>query len=157
MLAGGGSAAGAPLQTILADHSRPPLVRAIAADALRVLNDLTAVDIAHDLLQFESDAELVIACLRLIRQLGHRDHADVVRPFTASPNPVVRAAAVGALGAIGQRGEAALLQGMLDDDAYWVTLEAARGLKALGAAETLRQLADEPGPHSVLAQQVLSE
>jgi hypothetical protein len=156
-VARGGAGAAAPHQTNQARPGGAPLNPAIAADALRILNDLPTVEVANDILHVQSDPELVVACLRLIRHLGHRDHADVVRPLTESADSVVRAAAVGALAAIGEPSEVPLIRDMLDDDAYWVSLEAARGLLALGDVNTLRRLASAQGPWSVLAQQVLSE
>jgi len=157
MLARGGPGAAPLLRGMLADDSQPALVRTVAADALRLLNDVDSVDIAVAVLQRQMDRELLAACLRIIRQLGHRDHVPIVRPLVASPDPVVRAAAVATIGQIGGRSEVPLLQGLLDDVAFWVSLQAARGLMALGEIETLRRLAVTEGPWSVLAQQVLSE
>ncbi len=157
MLARGGPDAAELLRGMLADSSRPAAVRTVAADALRLLNDVGSVDIAATILQRRADRELVAACLRIVRQLGHREHVAIVRPLVASRDPVVRAAAVGAIGQIGGRTEVPLLQDVLDDVAFWVSLQAARGLMALGEVDTLRRLAAAGGPWSVLAQQVLSE
>lgn len=157
MLARGGPEAAPLLRDILADVSRPAVVRTVAADALRLLNDVDSVDVAVELLRSERDRDLVAACLRIARQLGHREHVPIVRPLVASPDPVLRAAAVGAIGAIGGAAEVPLLQDVLDDVAFWVSLQAARGLMALGDVVTLRRLAASGGPWSVLAQQVLSE
>ena len=159
MLARGGPGTAPLLREALADSERAPLVRAIAADALRLLNDLESVAIAARVLEAggEKDRELVTACVRLVRRLGHQEHVRLVRPLVTAADPVVRAAAVGALGAIGGPREVPLLQDLLDDVAYWVSLEAARGLMALGAVETLRRLARSEGPWAVLARQVLSE
>jgi len=157
MLAQGGPGAAPPLRGILADPFRQPPVRAIAADALTSLRDLPAVPIAIELLRPDEDRELVTACLRLIRRLGHHEHVPAVRPFAASTDALVRAAAVGALGAIGGSADIRVLQEALADEHYWVSLEAARGLMALGDVETLRRLAASDGPWAVLARQVLSE
>jgi HEAT repeat protein len=157
MLAGGGSGTASLLRRKLTDARQPPSVRAVVVDALRLLNDLDSVPIVVPLVETETDRDLVAACLRLIRQLGHRDHVRVVRPLIESPDAVIRAAAAGALGAIGSPNEVPLLQDALDDPAFWVSLEAARGLLALGDVATLRRLAASAGPWAVLAQQVLTE
>lgn len=157
MLARGGPGAAPLLRGLLADSAQAVVVRTVAADSLRLLNDVDSVDAALSILRSETDRELVTASLRLVRQLGHRDHVPSVRPLVASPDPVIRAAAVGALGAIGGPSEIPLLQDVLDDVAFWVSLQAARGLLALGDVETLRRLAATSGPRAVLAQQVLSE
>ncbi len=157
MLAGGGAHAAPLLREILADPARSALVRAVASDALRELNDLDAVPLAVELIANETDKELVAGCLRILRQLGHREHVPQIRRMAASRDPVIRATAVAALGAIGGADEIALLQGMLDDPSFWVSLEAARGLLALGATNTLERLATAQGPWSTLAEQVLAE
>ena len=141
----------------MADPAHQPLVRAVATDALRELNDLASVPVALELMATESDRELVAGCLRILRQLGHVEHVPAVRALTDSPDPVIRAAAVAAAGALGGETEVPLMQDKLDDPSFWVSLEAARGLMALGATETLERLARSGGPWSMLARQVLSE
>jgi HEAT repeat protein len=158
ILARGGPDSASLLRETFADSAREPLVRAIAADSLRLLNDLESVAIAADVLQGgEKDRELLTACVRLVRRLGHREHVRLLRPLVTAADSVVRSAVAGALGAIGGPKEVPLLQDLLDDVAYWVSLEAARGLMALGDTGTLRRLAQTEGPWAVLARQVLSE
>jgi hypothetical protein len=157
LLARGGPGAAPLLREILANPGQPPLVRAVAADALTHLNDLPSVPVAVGLLGSITDRELVAACLRLLRHLGHHDHVACVRPFVKSPDPLVAAAATGALAAIGGPGDVTLLQEALAHEDYWVSLQAARGLVALGQVDALRRLAASTGPWAVLAQQVMSE
>jgi HEAT repeat protein len=157
MLAGGGPEAAPLLREILGDREQPPLVRAVASDALRELNDLASVPLAMEVMADETDREVVAGCLRILRQLGHREHVPHIRLKAASRDPVIRATAVAALGAIGGPAEIPLLQEKLDDPSFWVSLEAARGLLALGAAGRLEQLAETTGPWSTLARQVLAE
>ncbi len=158
LLAGGGPDAAPHLRAILENPRERPLVRAVAADALRGLNDLESVPVALRLLSgFERDRELVVACLRLLERLGHHEHLRVVRPLVDSGDPVVRAASVSAVGSLGARSEVAILQSKLDDDSFWVSLEAARGLRALGEAATLERVAAAGGPSATLARQVLTE
>ena len=157
LLSDGGSGAAPLLRAILVDPSTPAVARAVCVDALRLLNDLDTLPLVAEFLRTSSDRELVAACLKLLRQLGHHDHVPLVRPLVRSPDPVIRAAAAGALGAIGNADDMPMLQDALDEDEYWVSLEAARALMALGGIDTLRRLAASTGPWAVLAQQVLSE
>lgn len=169
MLAGGGPGAAPLLRDILTDPERPPLVRAVASDALRELNDLPSVPLAHEIVERgdaalpdeatypSPDRELVIGCIRILAQLGHDEHLPAVRAHAHSPDPMIRATAVSALAALGGDAEVPILQARLDDTWFWVSLEAARGLLALGQVQILERLAASRGPPSLLAQQVLSE
>ena len=162
MLAAGGPAAASLLRDILANPLEQPLVRAVASDALRELNDLDAVPTALDLLAAAGadatvDRELVVGCLRILEQLGHQEHLSTVRLFVDSPDAVIRAAAVSALAGLGGVSEIPILQAKLDDSTFWVSLEAARGLMTLGETSTLERIAASRGPWSLLAQQVLAE
>lgn len=165
MLARGSPEAAPLLRDLLADSDRPALVRAVACDALRELNALSAVPLAHEIVERAADPdrdrspdrELLLGCLRILRQLGHDEHLPAVRAHVHSPDPVVRATAVGALAALGGHEDVPILQDRLDDSWFWVSLEAARGLMALGEVKILERLAASGGPWSLLARQVLSE
>jgi len=157
LLARGGAGAAPLLRDILADPGRAAEQRAIVADALTLLGDLASVPIAVAHLKATDDRELLTACLRLVRRLGHREHLVAVRPLVLSRDPIVRAAAAGACGALGGPAEVPLLQNTLDDQHYWVSLQAARGLMALGDQITLRKLATSSSPWALLARQVLAE
>lgn len=157
MLASGGPNAAPLLRSIMTDTEESALTRAVASDALTELNDLASVPLALDLIGNETDRELVAGCLRILRHLGHREHVPAVRGMVSSRDPVIRSTAVSALGAIGGPAEVPLMQERLDDESFWVSLEAARGLLALGDNETLQRLGDGEGPWAMLANQVLSE
>lgn len=157
MLAGGGSGATPFLRFIMADSRQEPLVRAVASDALRELNDLDSVPLALSLLQAGGDRELIAGCLRILRQLGHRHHVPVVRQMSESEDPVIRATAVAALGALGGEADLPLLHECLDDPSFWVSLEAARGLKGLHETAKLEELAAGTDERALLARQVLAE
>lgn len=165
-LAGGGQGAAPLLRKILADGQEDPLIRAVASDALRELNDLKTVPLAVAFLEQEDletperlaeDRELVIGCLRILEHLGHDGHLPTVRAHVDSSDAVVRAAAVSALAALGGATEVPVLQDKLDDATFWVSLEAARGLLALGQVGILERMAASPGPWALLARQVLTE
>lgn len=166
MLAGGGARAAPLLREILRDADRSSLVRAVAADALRELNDLPSVALAHDLVRepgdhgappSDGDLEMVVSCLRILARLGHHEHLTAVRVRAGSADPVIRAAAVSALGALGGKAEVPVLRARLDDPSFWVSLEAARGLLALGERALLERIAATGGPWSLRARQVLAE
>jgi HEAT repeat protein len=157
MLSTGGALVAPLLRDVLEDRERDPLVRAVASDALRELNDLPSVEVAVHVLPEETDRELVAGCLRILKHLGHAGHVSLVRGMVANLDPVIRAAAVSTLGAIGGKAEIPILQAQLDDTSFWVSLEAARGLMALGDYATLHRLAASEGPWSTLARQVLAE
>lgn len=167
MLAGGGPQATPLLRSILADPREEALVRAVASDALRELNDLESVPLARRLIERPTetgpgnprppDRELVVGCLRLLEHLGHQEHLPVIREHVTSRDPVVRAAAVSGLAGLGGDAEIPILQSSLDDETFWVSLEAARGLMSLGETGTLERIAASDGPWSLLARQVLTE
>lgn len=164
MLAGGGAGAIPLLRDILADPERPPLVRAVATDALRELNDLASVPLAQEIVEGADDEadpppdrELLIGCIRILAHLGHDEHLPAIRAHVDSRDPVIRATSVSALAALGGDAEVPILQDSLDDTWFWVSLEAARGLMALGQVQILERLAASRGPWSLLARQVLSE
>jgi HEAT repeat protein len=157
MLAGGGPKTAPLLRDIMRNPEEPALVRAVASDALRELNDLDSVPVAVELITNETDRELLAGSLRILKQLGHHEHVSFVQTMAASRDPVIRATAVSTLGALGGPPEIPLLQEKLDDPSFWVSLEAARGLLALGESRTLERLAATEGPWSMLARQVLSE
>lgn len=157
MLSAGGALFAPLLRDVLRDSQRDPLVRAVASDALRELNDLPSVEIAVRVLPRATDRELAAGCLRLLQHLGHAGQVPLVRAMVSNVDPVIRAAVVSTLGAIGGKAEIPILQARLDDPSFWVSLEAARGLMALGDYATLHRLAASGGPWSTLARQVLSE
>jgi HEAT repeat protein len=155
MLASMGPDAAAPLCDTLLDPSRPASVRAVAADALRALNDLHAADVAAAALGSATDRELVAACLRLLAALGRPEHLARIRPLLTSADPVARGAATRALASLGGAAERPQLRSALDDASPWVARAAAEGLLESGGVEVLRALAASDHPRAILAWQVL--
>lgn len=157
MLASIGSAAAPALRVVFADAKRPAEVRAVAATALAYLNDLAGGDVAVQVLGQASDRELLAAALRLIGQVGHRDHRAAVLPFLTASDFYVRATAASALGNVGEAEDLELLRVACEDDSRWVAIHAARALRDAGDIGSLQQLAASGGPRATLALQVLSE
>jgi HEAT repeat protein len=97
----------------------------------------------------------LVACLRLLEEFGHDRHRDALTPFFRCPDFAVRAHSLKALRTVGDTRDLAVFTGALDDESPWVVLEAARGLRALGALEPLQELADAGGARASLAREVL--
>lgn len=129
------------LMQAFTDPDRRPAVRAICAEALRWLNDLTAADPANEILLRETDRELIAASLRLLRRVGGVEHAPTVRRLCTSHDPVVRLNAVATLAATTddpESSDADLIGVALADPSTWVAIRAARGLRELGCSTHLR-------------------
>lgn len=145
------------LRDALTDPTRPTRVRAIAADALRRLNDAGAADAAARILENPADRPLQTACLRLIKEVGRPKHLPVVRRFVDSTDFVLRIHAIGALGQVGGQEEADRLIQAVADSSEWVAIQAVQGLKEMGETPFLRSLAASDHARSRLARQALIE
>jgi HEAT repeat protein len=156
LLAGPGGAACPHLRFALRDRTRPDWARAIAAQALHNLRDLASADIAAAVLVEGGSPDLQVACLRLVAEFGETRHRHVLMPFLRSPEFSVRAHALKALQTAGDAADHRLFFDAMDDESPWVSLEGARGLRALGAWESLHLLARVGGHRSTLAREVLS-
>jgi len=157
MLASIGPEVAPDLRKTLANPGKLPGVRAVAADALRALNDLQAGDQATRLLRTETDRDLVAATLRLLAEVGRSEHLEPVRRLCLSPDFVIRAQALRALGTLGGPEDQPLFGAGLEDETPWVALQAAQGLLAVGGEHLLLGLAAAELPGSELARQVLVE
>ena len=129
----------------------------VAADALRALNDLQAGDLAAQVLETHLDRDLAAACLRLLAEVGRPEHLEPVRRLCLSPDFVIRAQALRALGTLGSPEDLPLFGAGMEDETTWVALQAARGLLAVGGEHVLLGLAAAELPGSELARQVLIE
>jgi HEAT repeat protein len=154
MLAGMGPHAAPPLRIMLADAAQPALTRAVAAEALRMLKDLAAADVAAAVLPATADREVLAACLRLVAALGRAEHLDRIRPLLASGDDVVRAAATAVLAQLGGAGDTSALRHGVGDPSPWVAMEAARGLRRIGALAVLDEVAASGLPGAAVARQV---
>lgn len=157
MLAAVGADAMSTLRSVYGDPARPPQVRAIVAQALGYLHDFGAADVAAKVVLSESDREILAASLRLLGSVGQPEHLPAVRQMITSPDFVVRAAAVSALGNVGGSDDMVLLHTACEDDSRWVAIHAARALRDAGHVDSLQQLAASGRARATLAMQVLSE
>jgi HEAT repeat protein len=157
MLASMGSDAAPILRTTLADRSLPIGQRTVAADALRKLADPDATDVAVDVLREPVNRDLHCAALRLIAEVGQPDCSPALRPLTTSADPVVRAQAIGALGRLGDAGDADSMRLAVDDDSPWVVIQALRGLRDVGRDDVVEELSLSVHARAAVARQVLAE
>jgi len=156
MLAAMGPEAAPAFRAALADEFRSRETRAIAARALLLLRDPAAADVAASVAN-EDDADLVVACLRLLAVVGRSSHADAVVPLLWAPEFFIRAEAARVLGILGDRTAIPILEGMVDDPSPWVVVHVTGALQALGEREFLDRLAVSEGLAGVAAREALHE
>lgn len=157
LLSDAGAEAAPLLRTALGDGGRPGWERAIVAQALRNIRDLDAADVAAEVLEGTEDPDLLVPCLRLVAELGEGRHLDALIPHLESPHFPVRSYALRALRTFSVSDDLPIFLKALDDESPWVAMEAARGMRDLGALAPLQELAHSDGPRSALALQVMSE
>lgn len=134
MLAAAGSEAVPVLRQVFSDVARPTWLRAAVADAVLAQNDAAAADIAARVLKTETDRELVMAALRLLKRMGRPEHSAIPRALCASPDFGIRAHAVSALASLGNARDIQQLRRFFEDASSWVAIHAAWALKEAGAA-----------------------
>ncbi len=158
MLANMGPDAAPALRRVLGHPKEETWKRAVAADALRWLNDVQAVPVALQVLREQPHRDVMAQSLRLVARLGDESAASVVRPLLDSDDFVVRAGAIQTLGRIGGGDEdRRRLVEALDDPSPWVSTQAGRALARLGERSTLEVVAESKGLKSIVAQYVMSE
>jgi len=158
LMAAPGPSAGPRLREALADRTRSPAVRRVAAIALTFLNDHLAAAPACVVASEETDRDLVASSLRLLAHVGHSEHLPVVRARMDSPDEILRGAAARALGSLGiEEDRERLHRAALDDPSKWVALNAARALLNTQGRSLLEALSDSDHSRSPLAVQVLTE
>jgi HEAT repeat protein len=158
MLAAMGPAVAPALRDGLSDERADARSRAVLAEALHLQGDPSAADVAAAVLATTSDRELLASVLRLLRDVGRPEHAEAVRAHVHSPDPVVRAQALRALGAVGDHSDIPCLVEAMRDSSPWAALHAAEGVRAAGGERVLAEIAasrDATDALGVLARQVL--
>jgi HEAT repeat protein len=156
MLATMGPAVAPALRTALADPTYAPTVRAVAADALRELNDHVSADAAARVLEEATDRNLIAATLNLMAHVGRTEHLPAIRRHASSQEPIVRARAIAALGHVGAAEDLPFIVGAFHDDSAWVVLRAGEALIEAGATDKLEALARMETPGARMAQQLLA-
>ncbi len=142
MLAAIGPAVAPTLRQAYGDPNFEPRVRAVAADALRELNDYASADVAVEVLATASNRDLIVASLGLLAHMGRANHLPAIRHYLTASEPIVRARAVSALGNVGGEADRSALTAALEDPSPWVALRAAEALRdarALPAIDALDQ------------------
>lgn len=157
MLAAMGSGISEMLRDGLADEDAPNWVRAVLADALQMQLDPLAGDVAAKAIVTSEDRDLLASLLRLLAVVGRQAHTTVIRARCASPDAVIRAQALHALGLLGDEDDLPLLVRSMGDTSPWAALHAARGVREAGGRALLADLAESDDPKAALAGQVLSE
>lgn len=157
MLSAMGPAVAPQLRRTLGDTQAPPQTRAVAAGALRELNDYESGQIAARVLETETERELLAAALRLVGDVGSPEFLGPIRRLARTDDPVVRGLALRALGRLGTDDDLLLLRQGMEDQSQWVALHAARGLRQAGGNHLLEELVITGHSKSDLARQVLAE
>ncbi len=157
MLAGMGPEIAYRLREELLNTTGSARVRIAAAEALRRIGDLAAPDVAVQVLELESDAELSASCLKILRDMGTPRHRPLLLGLVSSPVEVIRIHAMSALGAVGSKKDSFILRQGLDDSSAWVALQAARSMGQLNDFEMLEAIAASDHPRAAIARQILAE
>jgi hypothetical protein len=157
MIATAGSEIASELRRTYANEDFSLRVRSIAAEALLMIKDYAAPDIAASILESGYNRDLAATSLRLIKAFGHPRHLPQVRKLCKIDDFVIRAQAFAALGAIGERCDVDLLIEALDDSSAWVVLHAARGLVSTEGKDRLKEIASSDHVHAEIAREVLQE
>jgi HEAT repeat protein len=157
LLTEGGAEALPRLREVLGSGDRPAWVRSVVARGLADLRDPESADIAAGIVSSGESVDLVVACLRILAEVGEGRHRDALVPLLEAPDFPVRSHALKALRTVGSAQDLDRFLDALDDESPWVALEAARGLRDVGALEPLRKLAESATSRSSVASQVLSE
>jgi HEAT repeat protein len=156
MLAAIGPAVATTLRRALGDAQFDARVRAVAADALRELNDYASADVAATVLKTAVDRDLVVASLGLLAHMGRNEHLPAIRRHLTAAEPIVRARAISALGNVGSPEDIPTLTAALADPSPWVALRAAEALRDARALAALHQLEAKDHPRRELLRQLLA-
>ncbi len=157
MLVSMGPGAASLIRAALRDTLLAAQTRAVCADALARMGDREALADAAEILGRETDADLLSAALRLVRSGAGATYLEPVRVLAGSADFAVRAQAIATLGQLGGEEDVARLKLALRDPSPWVALHAARGLRAHGEMQYLRNAIHAGTVSSDVALQVLAE
>lgn len=102
------------------------------------------------------DDRMIIACLRLIAELGFPEDLPIARAYLRHWNWCMRLYAVKAIGRLGSQNDENHLISRLDDDNWWVRFRAAEALANFSYMTKVR-LKDIQAQASTKAQEILAE
>jgi len=156
MLANVGMEAAPAMRAYLDDDRNATQARAAVTQALEILRDAEAADVAAAQLR-DADSELVAACLRLLTVVGRGVHADAVRPLLSDDRFFIRAAAIVALGKLGSKEDVDAIVAAVDDSSPWVPIRSAHALADLHAPDALARLTAMGGVPAAAAIETLYE
>lgn len=156
MLAAIGPAVAPALRKAYGDSTFDPRVRAVAADALRELNDYASADLAAQVLETAVDRDLVANSLGLLAHMGRAEHLPAIRRHLKAAEPIVRARAASALGHVGTAADYPSLTAALEDPSPWVALRAAEALRDARALPSVSELDQANHPRAELVRQLLA-
>ena len=143
------------LRKALLNKNLPVKSRTIIGHTLLILHDIKAADLAVKVLQKERQSKLIPKCLEIIANTGAPGHRIVVKAYTESEDPEIRAKAIKALGVVGQPEDVPLIEKLFIKDSNWVSLYAARALKNLKADNVLQKFSTQSGSKAEIAKFVL--
>lgn len=134
-----------------------PLDRSVAADALSLLTDPAAGDIAAAVLNRFPHRELAAATLRLLRAVGSPEHLPTIRDYAHNHDFVLRALAIRVLGSVGEPTDIVLLEQGMTDAEPWVAINSAEAMLEAGGLQRLHDIAESELPQASLAREVMTE
>lgn len=156
MLAAGGARSTGDLRAALRSPRSESFTALVAAEALLLLRDPGAADVAAEVLPDASDPEVEAAALRVLAEVGRPPHLALVRQRVAASDHRVRAQAAAALARLGREEDLLRLVSLVDDPSPWVALHAVRGLHRTGGSLPLRAMIAADHPRATFARQVLA-
>lgn len=157
MAAGFGPRAAPQLHRVFMNRARSAWVRATAGHALFIVRDVGSADLAAEVVEAESDRDLMLAAIYLLGEYGAQRHVPALRELADHTDFVIRAEAIEALGQIGQQQELRRVQAALGDENAWVALRAARALRQAHAVDLLQESASDTGRAGIIAREVLAQ
>jgi HEAT repeat protein len=122
------------VRLLFLDSDLPANLKAVAAEALALCNDIAAAPAIADLaMNADSGANELPRYLGALADIGHPAGAPAVLKWLDSSSAKVRAAAARAAGRIGIASALDRLEALLGDPDWWVRFETANALLRLGS------------------------
>jgi HEAT repeat protein len=119
--------------------------------------DPLAGDLAATALASDPEREFAASLLRLLAEVGRRDHLPIVRTLAKGDDVMIRAQALHALGLLTDGSDVPVLVEAMADPSPWAAMHAARGVREAGGRALLEDMVGSDHVHARLAGQVLNE